>query len=99
MMAAESLSAEEVDDDSQRLVDIYARYMFKIPQYESVEQFDLLAQAIVGARCLVIWGANRTYQSAMQLSRRLIRLGIFNKPADDPIVMTDDAAILEQDDI
>lgn len=35
----------------------------------------------------------------MQLSRRLTRLGIFNKPADDPIVMTDDAAILEQDDI
>lgn len=50
MMAAESLSAEEVDDDSQRLVDMYARYMSKIPQYVSAEQFDRLAQAIVGAR-------------------------------------------------
>lgn len=35
----------------------------------------------------------------MQLSCRLTRLGIFNKPTDGPIVMTNDAAILEQGDI
>ena len=35
----------------------------------------------------------------MQLSHRLTRLGIFNKPTNDIIVMSDDAAILEKGDV
>ncbi|WP_294121906.1 MurR/RpiR family transcriptional regulator [uncultured Collinsella sp.] len=99
MMAAESPSVEADHDDSNRLVDTYARYMHLIPQCVSKEQFDALAEAIVQARRLVIWGSNRTFQSAMQLSHRLTRLGIFNKPTDDAIVMSDDAAILESGDV
>lgn len=99
MMAAESLGDEATDDDSTKLVETYSRYMNMIPQLISAEQFDHLAEAILGARRLVIWGANRTYQSAIQLSHRLTRLGIFNKPTDDAIVMSDDAAILEKGDV
>lgn len=99
MMAAESLGDEVADDDSAKLVETYARYMNMIPQQISSEQFDCLAEAILDARRLVIWGANRTYQSAMQLSHRLTRLGIFNKPTNDIIVMSDDAAILEKGDV
>lgn len=99
MMAAESLGDEVADDDSAKLVETYARYMNMIPQQISSEQFDCLAEAILDARRLVIWDANRTYQSAMQLSHRLTRLGIFNKPTNDIIVMSDDAAILEKGDV
>lgn len=99
MMAAESPSIEADHDNSDRLVDTYSRYMHLIPQYVSKEQFDGLAEAVVQARRLVIWGSNRTFQSAMQLSHRLTRLGVFNKPTDDAIVMSDDAAILEKGDV
>lgn len=99
MMAAESPSAGADHTDSVRLIDTYSRYMHLIPQCVSKEQFDGLADAIVQARRLVIWGSNRTFQSAMQLSHRLTRLGIFNKPTDDAIVMSDDAAILEEGDV
>lgn len=99
MMAAESPSVGTPDDDSRRLLETYSRYMNMIPQRVSIDQFDRLAGAIVGAKRLVIWGCNRTFQSAMQLSHRLTRLGIFNKPTNDVIVMSDDAAILEKGDV
>lgn len=99
MMAAESADIEAADDDASGLVDTYAAYMRMIPQHILAGEFDRLAEAILGARRLVIWGANRTYQSAMQLSHRLTRLGIFNKPTDDAIVMSDDASILGKGDV
>ena len=99
LMAAESAGGEVADDDAVRLIDTYTRYMKMIPQQISAAQFDRLAQAILGARRLVVWGANRTFQSAMQLSHRLTRLGIFNNPTDDMIVMSDQAAILEKGDV
>lgn len=88
-----------IDADVTQLLSVYAEYIRNIPRFITDEQMDRLARAIVGARRLDIWGMNRTAESALQLSHRLTRLGVYNKWTDDPIVMSDDADILGEGDV
>lgn len=85
--------------ETQRLIDVYKRYFDLIPQMVPEERVDALAEAIMDARRICIWGANRTGLSAQQLSLRLLRLGIMNKVATDQIAMADDASIVGAGDL
>lgn len=92
-------TGEAHQDSAQYLLDTYARYIRQIPDFVPPELFEAIAQKILTARRLDIWGINRTAQSARQLSNRLQRLGIYNKMTEDHVVMWDDAAILEEGDV
>ncbi len=87
------------DDPIENILDAYTRYIKMLPNYVPREQLQEAAKKICSARRICIWGFNRTFQSASQLSNRLSRLGIFNKCSDDWIVMTDDAEVLGKDDL
>lgn len=100
MLAQERTDAHIAsDDDAAQLLAVYSSYIAQIPQFVSNEQFERLANAIVNARRVVIWGVNRTAESAQQLSNRLGRIGVFNKFSSDTIVMSDDATILSDGDV
>lgn len=90
---------DDADDPFQNILNTYTRYIQMIPNYLPQEQLHHAAQQICRAQRLNIWGFNRTYQSAKQLSNRLGRLGIFSKCTDDWIVMTDDAEIMGEKDL
>ena len=92
-------NADESDDPIENILDAYTRYIKMIPNYVPREQLQKAAKKICTAKRICIWGFNRTYQSASQLANRLSRLGIFNKCTDDWIVMTDDAEVLDRDDL
>lgn len=83
----------------QSTIEAYLHYIRQLPDFVSEEELRKAAQAICGARHISIWGFNRTFQSAMQLSHRLGRLGIFNQATDDWVVMTDDSEILSDQDL
>ena len=87
------------NDPLENILDTYIRYIRMIPNYVPREQLQEAAKRICSARRICIWGVNRTFQSACQLSNRLNRLGIFNKCSEDWIVMTDDAELLGKDDL
>lgn len=89
----------ENDDPIENILNAYTRYIKMIPNYVPREQLQEAAKRICTAKRICIWGFNRTYQSASQLSNRLGRLGIFNKCTDDWIVMTDDSEVLGKDDL
>ncbi len=85
--------------EAERLLDVYKRYIGLIPQFVKRDQVDELARYIQAARRIVIWGVNRTALSAQQLSYRLSRIGYFSKMTSDYVVMSDDAEILEENDL
>lgn len=83
-------------DPMHNTIETYVRYLRRIPDCVSTDDLRRAAQSICTARHISIWGFNRTFQSAKQLSNRLGRLGIFNQVTDDWVVMADDAEILAQ---
>lgn len=94
-----SPSSDLAKDPMQRMIDTYVQYMNQIPNFVRQDQLEQIARSICSARRIIIWGCNRTYQSAQQLSHRLCRLGIFNKCTDDWVVMSDDAEIMKEQDL
>lgn len=112
MLSIGPKNGENTDDDgdgdaaspkelspTDKLMDTYIKYMRQIPEFVPEEQLKKLANDIVSARRIDIWGVNRTAQSASQLSNRLSRLGIYNKLSEDFVTMTDDSAILSKGDL
>lgn len=96
----DSVSAEDTHQNPlQSILNIYIRHINQLTEYVQTEQLQELADNILHAKRLVIWGINRTAQSATQLSNRLSRLGIYNKISTDPIVMLDDSNILDSEDL
>ena len=81
------------------LADAYALYARKLADGVDRDQLRRLAETIARARRISIWGANRTYESVMQLSIRLMRIGIFNQTTSDPQVMDDISTILGEGDL
>ena len=92
-------AGQKSGDPIENILDTYTRYIKMIPNYVPREQLQEAARRICSAKRICIWGVNRTFQSASQLSNRLGRMGIFNKCTDDWIVMTDDAEVLDKDDL
>lgn len=82
-----------------QLAGAYASYFQKVAEGIDDEQLGCIAKLILDARRISIWGCNRTYESVMQLSLRLMRIGIFNQTTSDPQLMDDIASILETGDL
>lgn len=89
----------ESADPMHNIIETYVRYLRQLPGAIDPEALRRAARTICEARRISIWGANRTYQSARQLSHRLGRLGIFNQVTDDWVVLTDNADILTTGDL
>lgn len=81
------------------LAEAYATYLRRTADELDREQLARVARLIVEARRVSIWGANRTYESVLQLSLRLFRIGIFNQTTSDPQVMDDISTILGPGDL
>lgn len=81
------------------IADAYATYLHRVASEIDPEQLERVARLFLDARRISIWGANRTYESVMQLSLRLMRLGIFNQTTQDPQVMDDISSILGTGDL
>lgn len=95
----ESGEGPAAPDPMHNTIETYVRYLRRIPDCVNTDDLRRAAQSICTARHISIWGFNRTFQSAKQLSNRLGRLGIFNQVTDDWVVMADDAEILAQGDL
>lgn len=83
----------------RRLADAYGSYMRRVGDLMDYDQLADMARSIISARRISIWGVNRTNESVMQLSNRLMRLGIFNQATGDIITMADIARILGAHDL
>lgn len=81
-------------DTMQGLLNIYTSYINQLPRFVSTQELQKAAQVICSAKRIAIWGANRTFLSAQQLSHRLRRMGIFNEASDDGVVLRDNTEIL-----
>lgn len=93
-------SSSEVSSNShQQLLDIYTRYINRIPLAVSDESLQAVARLITSARHICIWGVNRTYLSARQFSHRLSRIGFLNHVTDDSVEMTDQASLVKKGDL
>ena len=94
----DDMDATDEVSTMQGLLNIYTGYINQLPQFVSAQELQKAAQVICSAGRIAIWGANRTFLSAQQLSHRLRRMGIFNSVSDDGVVMRDDAEILGEGD-
>jgi DNA-binding MurR/RpiR family transcriptional regulator len=81
------------------IANAYIRFIALLRDTIPMEDIHRLSDEICHAKDISIWGVNRTGFSAMQLSYRLARLGIATRPITDPMVMTDYASILGQNDL
>lgn len=94
----DDLESTDGTDTMQGLLNIYTGYINQLPQFVSPEELKEAAQVICSAKRIAIWGSNRTFLSAQQLSHRLRRMGIFNEASNDWVVLRDDTEILGKDD-
>lgn len=90
----DDLSPADEISPLQGLLNIYVSYINQLPQFVRTEELQKAARVICSANRIAIWGANRTFLSAQQLSHRLRRMGIFNEVSDDWVVLRDDTEIL-----
>ena len=89
----------ETVESMQHLADTYSSYLRRVSDVIDIEQLATMARGICQARRISIWGVNRTHEGVMQLSNRLVRLGIFNQASSDIITMVDIAMILGKGDL
>lgn len=97
-ITASSRQGETVES-MQHLADTYSSYLRRVSDVIDIEQLAIMARGICQAKRISIWGVNRTHEGVMQLSNRLMRLGIFNQASSDIITMVDIAAILGEGDL
>ena len=89
----------ETVESMQRVADTYSSYLRRVSDVIDIDQLATMARGICQARRISIWGVNRTHEGVMQLSNRLMRLGIFNQASSDIITMVDIAMILGKGDL
>ena len=89
----------ETVESMQHLADTYSSYLRRVSDVIDIDQLATMARGICQARRISIWGVNRTHEGVMQLSNRLMRLGIFNQASSDIITMVDIAMILGKGDL
>lgn len=81
------------------IADVYSTYLHRVADELNDEQLERVSRLILDAKRISIWGCNRTYESVLQLSLRLMRIGIFNQTTSDPQVMDDISTILGPGDL
>ena len=86
-------------DPVQEITSTYIQFISKIPTFINKQDIQKLASFINNANHITIWGVNRTYVSASQLSNRLMRIGILSNATSDVIQMSDHSSILKDGDL
>lgn len=86
-------------DPMQNIISTYLQYISQIPSFIDEKELQKSANFINDARQITIWGVNRTYLSACQLSHRLMRMGVPNSATDDSVRMMDYSNILKKGDL
>lgn len=83
----------------ENVVSSYSKYINQIPSFVDYEQLQNLARMILESRHIRIWGFNRTFNSANQLSQRLSKIGIASAPVNDYTLREDSAMYLDHNDL
>ncbi|HCT63656.1 MAG TPA: MurR/RpiR family transcriptional regulator [Erysipelotrichaceae bacterium] len=96
MVATVTYSGE---DPIQQITNAYTSFIQQIPSMISMDQVQSLAKSIINARRLKFFGINRTALSALQLRKRLSRIGYDAEVIDDQVVMGDVSEYLGEGDV
>lgn len=81
------------------VIDLYIEYLNKLKQSIDKNDIFLVAKSIINAKRIKIIGFNRTYNSAKQLSMRLLKIGIDAQSIDDYMSVEDILSIYDRNDI
>lgn len=82
-----------------RFVNINAVQLRKVAEAIDTAQLNHVAASICAAPRVAVWGVDRMYERALQLSAGLMHVGIFNSVTNDTTVMDDVAGILGKGDV
>ena len=98
LVSANSGTDEENKDPVRTICDTYASYISRIAETIETADLDAIAEKLIKARRLKIFGYNRTFNSAMQMRQRLSKIGIDAEATSDTTLMIDFEDICGPDD-
>ena len=82
-----------------RFVNINAVQLRKVAESVDASLLNHVAASLCAAPRVAVWGVDRMYERALQLSAGLMHAGIFNSVTNDTTVMDDEANILGKGDV
>lgn len=82
-----------------RFVNLNAVQLRRAAEAIDTSQLKYVASSICSAPRVAVWGVDRMYERALQLSSGLMHAGIFNSVTNDTTVMDDVASILGKGDV
>ena len=92
-------SDEKAEDSLSYVTNAYMRFIALLRDTVSNDDIHRLAESIINAKRITIWGVNRTGFSATQLSYRLAQLGILSVVVTDVMIMNYYASIMGKEDL
>lgn len=90
---------KNVDSPVASIIDTYAKYIRKIQETCTQEDLEYIARKIVNANRIRITGINRTFNSALQFSQRLLKLGIDSQASSDCGTLSDLVQLSNEKDL
>ncbi len=87
------------EDPIKQITNTYSQFILQISSMVAMDQVHSLAEAIVNAKRLKLFGINRTALSAHQLRMRLGRMGFDAETVNDAITMVDVVEYLGEGDV
>ena len=82
-----------------RFVNINVVQLRKVAEAVDASLLNHVAASLCNAPHVAVWGVDRMYERALQLSAGLMHAGIFNSVTNDTTVMDDVASILGKGDV
>lgn len=92
-------SKENEENPMQEILSTYSEYILNIAQTIQKKDVHDLAQRMMKAKRIKIFGNNRTGLSAKQLRMRLTKIGIDAEAVTDSVIMRDLVEVLDEDDL
>ncbi len=89
----------EPDDAIRNITETYSRYILQIQEACTVQDLSRLADLIIQANRIKIYGYDRTFNSSLQLRQRLAKIGIDAEAVNVGGVMNDLPDILNEKDL
>ena len=99
LVSRNATSQNENTDPIHAITSAYSSYVQEIANMISMEETEEITQMIIHADRIMIVGYNRSYHSAIQLKRRLSRLGINSQALFDPSDIEDASSICNEKDL
>jgi len=87
------------DDSVQSITNLYLNFIAQIPNMVKIGDVHDIAEKMISANRIKIFGYNRTALSARQLRLRMSKIGIDAEVVDDQVQMRDVCAYLNSTDI